>query len=59
MPHIGQGLRVDVFVIAAISGRAGQRQDGDHGTEELVGKDSHVSDTCVPGTIAETWTESI
>ena len=58
VPQIGEGLRDDLLVIAAVAWRAGQRQDGDHRAEELVGKRSHVSDAVVPGTIAERQTES-
>ena len=42
MPQVGQGLRDDLLVIAAVARRAGQRQDGDHRAEEFVGQGSHV-----------------
>ena len=42
VPQVREGLRDDLFVIAAVARRAGQRQDGDHGVQKLVGKSVQV-----------------
>jgi len=42
VPQVREGLCYDLFVIAAVARRAGQRQDGDHGVQKLAGKRVHV-----------------